>query len=67
MDKQNEVPVLTDVVDETAMRSAELDAEAVERIARELERALLERFAPELERIIGEIVREALAASLARK
>ena len=66
MDKEAEVPVLTDVVEAVApARRAPLDAEAVEAIARELERAVRERLGPELERLIGEIVREALARALA--
>jgi hypothetical protein len=67
MDKEAEVPVLTEVVEPDALllRRPALDAEAREAIARELERAVRERLGPELERLIGEIVREALARALA--
>src|SRR5262245_12448764 len=75
------VPVLTEIVsDERAPRPA-VDRAALEALARELERAVLERVAPELERVVGEalghahaelkqsvtqMVREAVAASVAR-
>jgi len=75
-----ELPVLTEIVnDERAPRRA-VDAAALEALARELERAVLERVAPELERIVGQalegahaelktsvtqMVREAVAASVA--
>jgi hypothetical protein len=68
MDKEAEVPVLTDVVDGVApARRAPLDAEAVEAIAREVERAVLARLGPELERVVGETVREALTRALAER
>jgi hypothetical protein len=68
MDKEAEVPVLTDVVEGALpARRAALDGEAVEAIARELERALLERLGPELERLVGESVREALKRALAER
>jgi len=75
-----ELPVLTEIVaDERAPRRA-VDAAALEALARELERAVLARVAPELERIVGQalegahaelktsvtqMVREAVAASVA--
>jgi hypothetical protein len=78
---KGEVPVLTEIVsDERAPRRA-VDNAALEALARELERAVLERVAPELERIVGQalevahaelkasvtqMVREAVAASVAR-
>ena len=76
-----DVPVLTEVVsDERGARPA-VDKAALEALARELERAVLERVAPELERIVAQaleradaelkvsvsqMVREAVAASVAR-
>jgi hypothetical protein len=78
---KGDVPVLTEIVsDERAPRRA-VDGAALEALARELERAVLERVAPELERIVGQalevahvelkasvtqMVREAVAASVAR-
>ncbi len=75
------VPVLTEVVDEaTASQPPAVSAAGLEALARELERALLSRLAPEIERVIAralegaraeltvslsQIVREALAASVA--
>ena len=75
-----ELPVLTEIVnDERGPRRA-VDAAALEALARELERAVLARVAPELERIVGQalegahaelknsvtqMVREAVAASVA--
>jgi hypothetical protein len=75
-----DLPVLTEIVsDERAPRRA-VDAAALEALARELERAVLARVAPELERIVGQalegahaelkksvtqMVREAVAASVA--
>lgn len=76
-----ELPVLTEIFeDERAPRRA-VDGAALEALARELERAVLERVAPELERIVGQalegahaelkrsvtqMVREAVAASVAQ-
>ena len=78
---KGEVPVLTEIVaDERAPRRA-VDGAALEALARELERAVLDRVAPELERIVGQalesahaelkasvaqMVREAVAASVAQ-
>ncbi|MDF3010212.1 MAG: hypothetical protein K0S03_1008 [Burkholderiales bacterium] len=75
-----DLPVLTEIVnDERAPRRA-VDAATLEALARELERAVLARVAPELERIVGlalegahaelkksvtQMVREAVAASVA--
>ena len=75
-----DLPVLTQIVnDERAPRRA-VDPAALEALARELERAVLARVAPELERIVGQalegahaelkksvtqMVREAVAASVA--
>ena len=78
---KGEVPVLTDRVSEERAPRRAVDNAALEALARELERAVLERMAPELERIVGEaladarselrdsvtqMVREAVAASVAR-
>ena len=75
------VPVLTEIIDEaTASQPPAASAAGLEALARELERALLSRLAPELDRVIGQaledaraelavsvsqIVREALAVSVA--
>jgi hypothetical protein len=76
--EHQEVPVLTEVVDDAgAARRPALDERALEVLARELERAVLERLGPELDRVIEEMraklavdarqmVREAVAASVAR-
>lgn len=76
-----EVPVLTEIVNEERPPRPAVDGPALEALARELERAVLERVAPELERIVGQalerahvdlksavgqMVREAVAASVAR-
>ena len=76
-----DVPVLTEVVSEEAKARPAVDHAALEALARELERAVLERVAPELERIVAQaleradaelkvsvsqMVREAVAASVAR-
>jgi len=78
---RGEVPVLTEIVSEEQSPRRAVDSAALEALARELERAVLERMAPELERIVGEalagaraelkdsvtqMVREAVAASVAR-
>jgi hypothetical protein len=78
---KGEVPVLTEIVDEERSPRRAVDHAALEALARELERAVLERIAPELERIVGQalegahaelkdtvtqMVREAVAASVAR-
>jgi hypothetical protein len=75
------VPVLTEIVDEaTASQPPAVSAAGLEALARELERALLSRLAPEIDRVMGQaledaraelavsvsqIVREAVAASVA--
>lgn len=76
-----DVPVLTEIVDETQPAPPAVDAAALEALSRELERAVLERLAPELDRLIehalkavraelgasaSQMVREAVAASVAR-
>ena len=76
-----DVPVLTEIVSEEAKGRPAVDHAALEALARELERAVLERVAPELERIVAQaleradaelktsvsqMVREAVAASVAR-
>jgi len=78
---KGEVPVLTEIVSEEKNPRRAMDIASLEALARELERAVLERMAPELERIVGEalagaraelkdsvtqMVREAVAASVAR-
>lgn len=78
---ESEVPVLTQIVgDELASSAPAVDAAALEVLARQLERAVLERLGPEIERVTGEaletvraeltvsvtqMVREAVAASVA--
>ena len=52
--KKDEVPVLTEVVEEDRGARPALDAEALEELARELERAVLERLGPEVDRVIEE-------------
>jgi hypothetical protein len=80
--QEGEVPVLTEVVEEAPTSpTPPTDAAAHEALALELEAALLERLRPEIDRITGlaldrvraeltltvlKIVREAVAASLAR-
>jgi hypothetical protein len=74
------VPVLTDVVAEVHRPRPAMDAQAVEALARELERGVLARLMPEVDRVIGhalegvraeltgsvtQMVREAVAASVA--
>ena len=76
-----DLPVLTEIVDDERRPRRAVDAAALEALARELERAVLARVAPELERIVGQalesvhaelkgsvtqMVREAVAASVAR-
>ena len=73
-------PVLTEVVAGVQRARPTVDAATLEALARELERAVLARVAPELERIVGQalagahaelqksvtqMVREAVAASVA--
>jgi len=79
--QSKDVPVLTEVVSDEAKARPAVDHAALEALARELERAVLERVAPELERIVAQaleradaelkvsvtqMVREAVAASVAR-
>ena len=76
----SELPVLTEIVDDERAPRRAVDAAALEALARELERAVLARVAPELERIVSQalegahaelknsvtqMVREAVAASVA--
>ncbi len=81
MSEDSLIPVLTEIVDEaTASQPPAVSAAGVEALARELERAVLSRLAPEIDRVMGQaledaraelavsvsqIVREALAASVA--
>ena len=75
------VPVLTEIVAEEHGARPAVDRIALEALSRELERAVLSRLGPELERVIAQaldgaraeltlsvtqIVREAVAASVAR-
>ena len=77
----DDVPVLTEVVSEAPTTEHALDPIALEAFARELERAVLERLGPEVDRVMGQaldaaraelrvtviqMVREALAASVAQ-
>jgi hypothetical protein len=52
--QKDQVPVLTEVVDEERAARPVVDAEALEALARELERAVLERLGPEVDRVIEE-------------
>jgi hypothetical protein len=76
-----EVPVLTEIVSDERPSRPAVEGPALEALARELERAVIERVAPELERILAQalehahtelkanvtqMVREAVAASVAR-
>ena len=92
-DHNEEVPVLTEMVEDEGERRPAVDGPALEALARELERAVLERLWPEVDRVIEEklaknlnqvlgqgmdgvraeitvtvrqMVREAIAASVAR-
>jgi hypothetical protein len=61
----DEVPMLTDVVDEErARRRTEVDAAALEALALELERAVLERLGPEVDRVIEEKLAKTLSGML---
>lgn len=77
----SDVPVLTEIVSEEPQARPAVEPAALEALARELERAVLDRVAPELERIVAQalksadaelkvsvsqMVREAVAASVAR-
>ena len=79
--EESEVPVLTEIVADERPARPVVEGPALEALARELERAVLERVAPELERIVAQalehahaeltasvtqMVREAVAASVAR-
>jgi len=60
-----DVPVLTEVVDDTpARRPPAVNAAALEALARELERAVLERLGPEVDRVIEEKLTRALSGVL---
>jgi len=76
----DDVPVLTEVVNELTAAPRPPDPIALEALARELERAVLERLGPEVDRVMGQaldvaraelkdsvnqIVREAVAQALA--
>jgi hypothetical protein len=72
----SDLPVLTEVVDEAALRRPAMQRAELEALARELERAVLERLGPEVDRLIDgvraeltvsvrQMVREAIAASVA--
>ena len=82
VEERGDVPVLTQVVEEAPPPSAAaVDPAALEALARELERALLERLGPEIDRVstlaleavraelragVTQLVREAVAASVAQ-
>ena len=81
MTERPKVPVLTEIVAEERGPRPAVDPIALEALSRELERAVLSRLGPELERVIAQaldgaraeltlsvtqIVREAVAASVAR-
>jgi len=62
---QDDVPVLTEIVDPTAARPAHgVDRAAVEALAEELENAVLLRLAPELDRVFEERLAGTLSAML---
>lgn len=62
-----DVPVLTEVVnDERAPRLA-VDGPALEALARELERAVLERLGPEVDRLIEERLARTLSSVLGQE
>jgi hypothetical protein len=59
------VPVLTDVVDDDrTRRPPQVDAAALEALARELERAVLERLGAEVDRVIEEKLTRTLSGVL---
>jgi hypothetical protein len=49
-----DLPVLTEVVDDAALRRPAMQRAELEALARELERAVLERLGPEVDRLIEE-------------
>jgi hypothetical protein len=49
-----DVPVLTEIVEDEGARRPAVDGPALEALARELERAVLERLGPEVDRVIEE-------------
>jgi hypothetical protein len=53
-DQGEDVPVLTEIVEDEAGRRPTVDGPALEALARELERAVLERLGPEVDRVIEE-------------
>jgi hypothetical protein len=61
--EEREVPVLTEVVEETAPQQ-QPDGAALAALARDIERAVLARLAPEIERIVHEAVAASLAQAL---
>jgi hypothetical protein len=61
---EDDVPVLTDVVDPEAAAARPLDPEA---LAAEIERAVLARLSPQIEDAVRLAVREAVAAALAAR
>ena len=63
--KEAEVPVLTEIIDDSPLaRRPTFDAAALEALARELERAVLERLGPEVDRVIEEKLARTLSALL---
>lgn len=63
-DAENEVPVLTEVVDAAASRAALLDPILLEALTRQLERAVLDHFGPEFTRLVEERLASSLSARL---
>ena len=53
-DHNEDVPVLTEMVEDEGQQRPAVDGPALEALARELERAVLSRLGPEVDRIIEE-------------
>src|SRR5437588_5933215 len=53
-DHNEDVPVLTEMVEDEGQRRPAVDGPALEALARELERAVLERLGPEVDRVMEE-------------
>ena len=53
-DHNEDVPVLTEMVEDEGQQRPAVDGPALEALARELERAVLERLGPEVDRVIEE-------------
>ena len=60
----SDLPVLTEVVDDAALRRPAMQSAELEALARELERAVLERLGPEVDRLIEERIATTLSQVL---